>query len=388
MPGTGSDNRPSAGDPRPSHPNILIIAGEASGDRHAARLVAAIRRKRPDAAFWGIGGGLLRAAGVETIVDAAEMNVVGFVEVVKRYRFFRGVFNRIVSLVHQRRPSFAILVDYPGFNLRLAEALHAEGVRVIYYIAPQVWAWKEGRVKKLRKYVDDLIVAFPFEVEYFRRHRIEPHFFGHPLVDQVDELVRGGKPQRDNGDIPVIAYLPGSRPEEIERHMPVLCDVMIDLGESYRHVIPLATTIPWELLDRFRARVPFEIVGSAFEALAGANAALVKSGTSTIDATLLDVPFAVFYRTSALSYQIARRLISVPYIAMTNVLAGRAVVREFVQDDLRADLLARELRSLIADADHRNEVLAGLAHVRELLGAPGATERVSEFILDKYLAGN
>jgi lipid-A-disaccharide synthase len=367
-----------------NNPNILIVAGEASGDRHAARLVGAIRRERPDAEFWGIGGELLRGAGAETVVDAADMNVIGFVEVVKRYRFFRGIFDRIVQLARERRPSFAILVDYPGFNLRLAEALHAARIPVVFYIAPQVWAWKEGRVRKLRRFVDDLIVVFPFEVEYFRGHGIEPHFFGHPLVDQIDERMRAESHQADTGR-PSIAYLPGSRREEIERHMPVLCDVMADLGDGYDHLIPLATTIPRDLIESFSSRAPFRIVDASYDALRGARAALVKSGTSTIDATLLGVPFAVLYRTSSMSYQIAKRLISVPYIAMTNVLAGRAVVREFVQGDLRADLLARELRLLIADTEHRDEVMEGLREVRELLGPPGASERIAGFILGKYL---
>lgn len=350
---------------------------------------------RPEVELWGIGGEMLRAEGMETLVDAAAMNVIGFVEVLKRYRYFRSVFNSIVEEAKRRRPALAILVDYPGFNLRLARVLHEAGVRVVYYIAPQVWAWKEGRVRAMRENIDDLIVAFPFETAYFGKHGIPAHFFGHPLVDQVQNSEF--KVQSSEGEAqdaarytlhaerPRIAYLPGSRPEEIERHMPILCEVMLALGDGYRHVIPLASTISRERIERFASRAPFEIVTSAHEALAGARAAVVKSGTSTLDATLLGVPFAVIYRTSAISYRIARRMIKVPFIAMPNVLAGRVVVREFVQDDVRAEAVTEELRRLIAPGAYREGVVAGLRSVSELLGAPGAAERVADFIVGKYL---
>jgi len=366
--------------------NVLIVAGEASGDRHAARLVAAIHGQRPGIGFWGIGGDLLRREGVETLYDAAETNVVGFIEVVRRYRFFRGIFRTIAAEALRRRPALAILVDYPGFNIRLAAALHRAGIPVLYYIAPQVWAWKEGRVKKLRRFVDDLIVVFPFEVEFFTQRGLAPQFFGHPLVDQVAEM-RDGVRRNDNAadERRAIAYLPGSRPEEIARHMPLVSRVIELLGPSYRHVIPLATTIPRELLESHRGAASFEIVDSSHRALAGADAALVKSGTSTLDATLLDVPFTVMYRTSGLSYRIARLLIKVPYIAMTNVLAKRRIVREFIQDDVTPEGLAAELRRLLDDGEYRCEVRRGLREVRDLLGEVGATRRIAEFILGRYL---
>lgn len=345
---------------------------------------------------------MLRAEGMETLVDAGTMNVIGFVEVLKRYRYFRSVFNSIVEEARRRRPALAILVDYPGFNLRLARVLHEAGIRVVYYIAPQVWAWKEGRVRAMRENIDDLIVAFPFETEYFGRHGIPAHFFGHPLVDQLHEQrvavsasdmsisspPAAGAPAAGAGtdELPKIAYLPGSRPEEIERHMPILCEVMRALGDGYRHVIPLASTISRARIERFSSRAQFEIVTSAREALVGARAAIVKSGTSTLDATLLGVPFAVIYRTSAISYRIARRMIKVPFIAMTNVLAARAVVREFVQDDVRADAVTEELRRLIAPGEYREGVIAGLRSVSESLGEPGAAERVAGFIVGKYLS--
>lgn len=367
-----------------NNPNILVVAGEASGDRHAARLVRALRRRIPGMGFWGIGGELLRAEGFEALVDASQMNVVGFVEVLKRYRFFRSVLERVVEQARARRPELAILVDYPGFNLRLARRLRREGVRVVYYIAPQVWAWKEGRVRALRDSVDDLIVVFPFEVEYFARHGIEAHFFGHPLIDQASEREPGASPAHSDGP-PTIAYLPGSRPEEIARHMPIVVEVMRRIGPVYRHVIPLATTIPRALLDAYAEPGLFQVTGSAHEALAGARAALVKSGTSTLDATLLGIPMAAFYRTSAVSYQIARRLITLPHIAMPNVLAGRRVVGEFVQDAMTPDALTAELQRLLADGAERDRMVAELAAIRAALGDAGSAERIAEYIVGRYV---
>jgi lipid-A-disaccharide synthase len=374
-----------------SNPSVLIIAGEASGDRHAARLVEEIRRLSDRVGFWGIGGDRLREQGVDTLYDAAEMNVIGFVEVVKRYRFFRSVFDTIVETARRRTPALAILVDYPGFNLRLARALHELGIPVVFYIAPQVWAWKERRVKQIRDYVDDLIVVFPFEVEYFRRHGIAARFFGHPLVEQTSRMrhaigadaVADGERMRR---MRTIAYLPGSRGEEIDRHMPVIADVIATMGNGYRHVIPLASTIARERLERYRGRADFEIADSAFVALAGAGAALVKSGTSTLDALLLDVPCAVFYKTSGASYRIAKRLIKVPFIAMINVLAGRRVVREFIQEEMNAPALVEELRRLLEDEGYRAGVMREMREVHEGLGDAGASERIAAFIVGNYLA--
>jgi len=364
----------------------MIIAGEASGDRHAARLVEEIRARFGDLDVWGIGGDRLREQGVETLYDAAEMNVIGFVEVVKRYRFFRSVFNAMVDLARRRRPALAILVDYPGFNLRLARALHEQNIPVVFYIAPQVWAWKERRVSDIRKYVDDLIVVFPFEVEYFRRHGIDAHFFGHPLVDQVaEERARLPVATSRTAGPRTIAYLPGSRNEEIARHMPTLCEVIRELGPGYRHIIPLASTISRASLERYQSEAGFEITDNAFEALAGADAALVKSGTSTLDALLLDIPCAVFYKTSGISYQIARRLIKVPYIAMINVLAGRRVVREFIQGEMTAPALVEELRRLLEDGAYRSGLLREMGEVRDTLGREQASGRIATFIIDKYL---
>lgn len=369
--------------------NILIVAGEASGDRHAARVVAELHRTAENFVVWGIGGEHLRKVDVEILVDAAEMNVVGFVEVIRRYTFFRRVFDSIVEAARVRRPSVAVLVDYPGFNLRLAKALTSIGIPVVYYIAPQVWAWKEGRVDYLRRYVSDLVVVFPFEVEYFKRHGIAAHFWGHPLVESIEEYTNAASvtPYPTDTSKRTIVYLPGSRKEELHRHMPVIREMIGALADNYHHVIPRASTISSDVLLSYLDGLPVEIAESMDRAISNAHVAVVKSGTSTLEVALRQIPFTVIYRVAPLSYWLARLLIRIPFIAMPNVLMNRQVVREFIQSDVRADLLLEEVTRLESDTEYRTTMLNDLKEVSDSLGNRSPSRMVAELIAYKYLAG-
>jgi lipid-A-disaccharide synthase len=375
--------RTSSPDESSARHTLLVVAGEASGDMHAAELVGEIRRRRADLDVVGIGGEHLQREGLDALYTAAQMSVSGFLEVVRRYRFLRRAYRDTVALARRRRPALAILVDYPGFNLRLARELHSLGIPVVYYIAPQVWAWKEGRVEALRRFVDALIVAFPFEVEYFASKGITAHFFGHPLVD-VDALAAAPEIE-PKGRLTTITYLPGSRQHEIARHMPLLTAVMRELGASYHHIVPLAPTLERRELEHYFASASFEISTDARAALARADAALVKAGTSTVDAALAGVPFAAYYRTSRISYEIARRAIKVKWIAMVNILAGREIVREFVQERAEPGAMAEELRRLCDDGAYRATVIDDLRRVRAALGEPGAAARAATFICERFL---
>lgn len=361
---------------------VMIVAGEASGDMHAAELVRELKMLDPHIELIGIGGEKLRAVGLTPLYDASEMNVSGFLEVFRRYRFLRRAFHRTVALARDRRPALAILVDYPGFNLRLARELHALAIPTVYYIAPQVWAWKEGRADTIRRYVDELIVAFPFEVDYFAARGVAAHFFGHPLVDVLAPEATASTARAARR---TIAYLPGSRDHEVERHMPLLVATMRVLGDSYEHIVPRAATVSRGSLERYMNDAAFTIVDSAREAFARADAALVKAGTSTIEATLMGVPFAAYYRTSTISYAIARRAITVRWIAMANILAGRAIVREFIQADAEPAAMAGELRRLCDDGRCREEMVEALAGVRSALGERGAARRSARFIWERFL---
>ncbi len=365
----------------PDKENILIIAGEASGDKHAASIVREIVKLKGGIDFWGIGGDNLRGQHVETLFDIRQMHVVGFIEILKRYRFFRNVLQSIVDSATKYKPQLAILVDYPGFNLRLAKKLKRLNIPVVYYIAPQVWAWKESRLKTIRKYVDDLIVIFPFEVEYFRNHGITAHYFGHPLAERVhDSSIRQlySKPQ--------IAYFPGSRTEEIDRHMPIIKDVIQALGDNYHHVIPRSSTTPLDSLIKYQSGDSFEIVDNSDLALRNATAALVKSGTSALEALLYEVPCAVFYKTSRVSYHIAKQLIKTKFVGIINILAGKLLVQEFIQDNMQVDLIVHELSRLIHDDNYRETIKASLGALHEQLQSTNVAANISRFIAEKYLS--
>ncbi|MBC8145963.1 MAG: lipid-A-disaccharide synthase [bacterium] len=367
-----------------SAPTVMIVAGEASGDMHGAALVKAMKQRVEGLQVIGIGGKHLAAQGLRSIVDASRMNVSGFAEVVRHYHFLRRALVRTIALAHEVRPSIAILVDYPGFNLQLARELHAMGIPVVYYIAPQVWAWKEKRVEVIRRYVDTLIVAFPFEVDYFAQHAITAYFLGHPLVDVVTPIEHESARTHD-ANRPTIAYLPGSRLHEIRMHMPLMIAVMQAMGERFHHVVPLAATVDRTEVERYQVDVAFDIIDDARIALAQADAALVKAGTSTIEAALAGVPFAAYYRTSILTYHIARRAIKVPWIAMVNILAGKQIVHEFIQSEADPLAMTRELRRLCDDAAYRRTVLSELAKVRVALGRPGAASRAADLIIERHL---
>lgn len=370
---------------------ILVVAGEASGDAHGAALLRELKALRPDITTFGIGGNELAAEGTELLVHASETNVTGFSEVLRKYRFLKGVLDSVIAEASRRRPSFAILVDYPGFNLRLARSLHELGIPVFYYIAPQVWAWKEGRVETIRSYVDDLAVLFPFEVDYFRGHGIDAHFFGHPLVNryrsEAEERKTAVKRLIGTDPRPIAAYLPGSRPNEIRRHLSVIVDTVERLGTDVRHIIARAETIDRDHLLALLPNVAgIEVCDNASVVLEAADAAVVKSGTSTVQAALLGTPFTVIYKASAFSYLLGKTLAKVDTLAMVNLLAGRTVVREFLQGECRAERLADELRDLLDNGTRRSEMLRDFEELQEMLGRPDAYRKTAEHVAQRFLS--
>ncbi len=322
---------------------------------------------------------------METIVDASRMNVSGFWEVLRRYRFLRGIFRSLLARARREPPLLAILVDYPGFNLRAARSLSRMNIPVVYYIAPQTWAWKENRVETLRRYVDELIVVFPFEVEYFERHGLRPHYFGNPMAAEIlAEIDEVASTHGDHRQPPTIVYLPGSRRQEVERHAPLVREVVTRMGGGYRHVVARASTVSRTLLEESFAGCDIEISDDAAAALALADAALVKAGTSTLDAALAGVPFVAVYATSSLSYRVSRALIKVPFVAMTNILAGRGVVREFLQDEMTLGNVVEELERLLHDGPYRDSMLRAFTELRNSLEGRDAAKRTAEFIVERF----
>jgi len=361
---------------------ILILAGEASGDLHGAILAERLKARRPDLHLAGTGGSRMREAGVEMIEE--HEGVVGFVEVLRHIpshlRLLRTLKDRLAS----GRVGLVICIDYPGFNMRVAATAEAAGVPVLYYITPQVWAWRAGRMRTMARIITKAAVILPFEEQMLREAGVDATFVGHPLLDRAQAMPDKAEARRriglpEQGEL--LALFPGSRAQEIRRHLSDFVAVARELEQrrpGLRVVLSVAPTI------EFRAdEVPFPMVRSAsFDVLRAADVALCKSGTTTLEAAVAGCPCAIVYRTSAISYAIARRLVRIPHIGLLNIVAGRQVAPEFVQDAFRPAPVADALSPLFDPrSPERERMEAGLAEVRAKLGTPGATERVAEMAL-------
>lgn len=375
---------------------LLISAGEASGDMYAARLATALQ-KRVDVALFGMGGPQMRAAGVDVITDYKEVSVVGITEILSHLPSLIRAMRHLVSEARSRRPPFAILTDFPGFHLRLARKLSPYGVRNIYYICPQFWAWRPWRVRVVRRRFAQALCIFPFEEEFFGGAGVPTKFIGHPLVGAVRaNATREEFCRRQNLDpaLPIVAILPGSRRAELAQHLPVIREACarIQAERPAQFVIAAAAHSEVEELQAgWQAAGRVTVVeGQTYNALAAADAAIVSSGTATIEAALLDVPMVVVYRVTPLTALLAKPLVRTKHFSMVNLIAERQVVPELIQKDFTPDRVAREVLSLLSNPRASEELRLGLAEVRKRLGPPGAVERAAEAIagLLRGVAGN
>lgn len=367
---------------------ILFVAGEPSGDMHASSVAREIVALGAEYRLRGVGGDLMHSAGVQIDEHIRGLAVLGLVEVLrhlpKHWRVLRDVRQRLSS----GSVALVVLVDYPGFNMRVAEAAADAGVPVLYYIVPQVWAWGTKRLEKLARWVKKAAVILPFEEALLREHGIDATFVGHPLLDRA-----AGAPDRLSSrrllglpdDARVLALFPGSRAQEIARHLDPFVETAMLLRKQMPDLQVVVSAAPHVVIDT--RRCPFPIVReSSFPILRAADAALCKSGTTTLEASVASCPHVVAYRTHPVTYAAARRLVKIPYIGLVNVVAGREVAREFVQDALRPDQIALALRPLLdTGSPERARLLQDLAGVRRALGAPGAARRVA--VMARALAG-
>ena len=366
---------------------ILIVAAEASADLHAAGVLRELRQLRPGLAAFGVGGAHLRAEGLDSLRQAEEMSVMGIAEVLPRIPVILGILRQVTAAAEARRPAVALLVDSPDFNLRLAKRLKRLGVKVVYYVSPSVWAWRRGRVRTIARVVDRMLCILPFEEPFYRGTGVSARFVGHPLADRP--------PPRSPDDYraelglgrgrTTIAILPGSRPSEVRRLFPPMLEAAERIRARHpdaQFVVPVAPTLTEEALRPYlaaHATLEVRLAPAGTEAAVGAaDAALVKSGTSVLEAALMLRPMVVVYRLSWLTYLVARLFVRLAHFGLVNLLAGRAVVPELLQRQASPERMAAEIERLLPEGPERADQVRALAEIRASLGAPGAPRRVAE----------
>jgi len=362
---------------------VLVSAGEASGDLYASLVVEELRRREPDLEFFGCTGPRLRDAGVRTVVDAASLAVVGLVEVVSHIPRIYGEYRKLLRAAEEQKPDLAILTDSPDFHLRVARRLSRDGVPVVYLVAPQAWAWRKGRIPAMRRTLRRLLCIFPFEEEFFTREGVAATYIGHPMAGLVrpslgrEEFFRK---HRLPADRPLVAVLPGSRRGESARHLPALLDAVDRLyrEQAMSFVLPASVTTGVRFFQEQIGPSPIRVIeGESWNAMAHADLALAASGTVTVEAALLGTPMVTYYRVTKLSWTLGRHLVNVPFYSMVNLIAGRLLIPELIQDDMTGEAIAREARRLLTAGPAREEMKAGLAEVAARLGS-GEASRPAE----------
>ena len=370
---------------------VLISAGEASGDLYAAGLVEALRRRNPDLEFFGCAGPRMQRAGVRAVVDAASLSVVGLVEVVTHIPRIWREYRKLLRAAIEQPPDIAILTDSPDFHLRLARRLKKLQIPVIYLVAPQVWAWRKGRLPLMRRTIDRLLCIFPFEPDFFVSNGIDAVYLGHPLTRLVKPSASRGELRQRYGipeGTPLIALLPGSRKGEVERHLPILLDTANRIVKAAFKPAPrfiLAIPPGLNLTERiFGSSIQLQ-EGQTWDVLFCSDLALAASGTVTIEASLLGTPVITFYRVNNLSWWMGRHLVKVPFFSMVNLVAGRRIVPEFIQDEMTAARLAKEALRLLADDAARQEMRREMAVVVQKLSGPDDPMEVAAVVVEKHL---
>lgn len=375
----------------------MIVAGEASGDLHGASLVRAARKLDPGLFFFGIGGQRMREAGVETLVDASQMAVVGLVEVIAHFGIISHAYLTLKKIITTDPPDLLILIDYPDFNLRIARLARRAGVRVLYYISPQVWAWRVGRVKKIGRVVDRMAVVFPFEVPFYEREDVPVTFVGHPLVDTAHPSMPRAEAQALFGLDPArktVGLFPGSRTHEIKRLLPVIRESAEILKERFpdlQFILPLASSLtPGDVAPYFQScGLDVKIVeGRGYDVMQVCDAIITVSGTVTLEIALLGVPMVIIYRVSPLTYAIGRRLVKVDHIGICNIVAGERVVKELLQHDAEPVRIVGEIEKILTDSVYAASIRTKLLTVREKLGSGGGSARVAELALAMLAPGD
>ena len=366
---------------------FYIIAGEASGDLHASNLVAEIKKKDKKAEFRGFGGDLMKAQGVELVKHYRTMAYMGFVEVAVNLRKILGNIAQCKKDILEYQPDVVVLVDYPGFNLRIADFAHKKGFKVYYYISPQVWAWKRRRVQKIKKSVDKMLVILPFEEEFYKRYGVDVTFVGNPLLDELAKVGTGNRSiflrRNSLGERrEIIAMLPGSRRQEVKRTLPVMLKAASHFPD-YQFVIAGVSSLDKSLYKDIMGNSDvFFVENQTYDLLLNSSAALVTSGTATLETALLSVPEVVCYKATNFSYRLAKWMIKVKFISLVNLIMDREVVKELIQGDLNEDNLVKELDQLLHNGKRQRQLLEDYEELKDKLGNVGASEKAAEVIVE------
>jgi len=370
---------------------ILISAGEASGELYGAQLIKALRNCDPSLEFFGVGGDRMRAAGCDAVVDAKDLAVVGISEILSHLPKIYGRFRRLIAEADKRHPDLAIVIDSPAFNWRVARQMHKRGIPVVYYVCPQFWAWRQGRVRLLRKYITKALVIFPFEEQFYRDHGVDATFVGHPLSDQSLPTVKrddyAAQHKLDSAK-PWITLMPGSRMKEVRMNIPVIQESAAKLGSGFEFLLPVAPTLDRSFLESLVANSPtIKLVPEALPALFHSRAGIIASGTATVEAAITGTPFVMVYRVSALTYLLGRPRIKVSHFAMVNLIAGEQVVAELVQHDFTVEKVVTRMNEILPYGPARDKMIEGLAGVKIRLrgsptGASHPTDRAAEMVLE------
>jgi lipid-A-disaccharide synthase len=368
---------------------VMIVAGEASGDIYGADLVREALLLDPGLQFYGIGGDRMRAAGVEILVDSAEMAVMGLVEVLKHFRVISAAYFKLKTLLCKAPPDLLILIDYPGFNLRLAGAAKQAGVKVLYYISPKVWAWKAGRVRKIAATVNRMAVIFPFEVPLYEKAGVQVSFVGHPMLDLVNVSMRREEAAASFGLDPsrkIVGLFPGSRRSEIERILPTIlaaAELLQRRFPSLQFVLPLASTLREEDILPYLKQTGINAVITRqriHDLIRACDAVISVSGTVTLEIALVGTPMVIIYKLAPVTYQVAKWLVQIEHVGLCNIVAGEAIVQELLQDDASPETIAAEIGMILSDAAYEHAMKVKLATIQGKLGGGGASKNIAELV--------
>jgi lipid-A-disaccharide synthase len=365
---------------------------------HGAQLIEALHRRDPQLEFFGVGGERMRTAGCDTVVDAKDLSVVGITEILSHLPKIYGRYRHLVAEADKRKPGLAIVIDSPAFNWRVARQMKKRGIPVVYYVAPQFWAWRQGRVRLLRQYIDKALVIFPFEEKFYRDRGVDASFVGHPLAELPHPAIARNDYAAQFHIDPAkqwITLMPGSRVQEVRMNLPNILEAAAQLGDAYEFLLPVAPTLDRTFLEslidqrtmRRTVRSSITLVPESLPALSHSRAGIIASGTATVEAAMMRTPFVMVYRVSPLTYLLGKPRVKVPRFAMVNLIAGEQVVPELVQHDFTAANVVARLQEILPDGVARNRMLEGLTQVKARLRAPGsATEGPGQHPADQAAA--